>query len=101
MTDPHEGIVVGVLGQWASGKTEAARTLIGYFGGEGNVVFLSDRVLWVSLVIKHVLALEDSEIVLSVEDDGRQRLDCELFTIWLAPGEDLSTAEPGTLPSST
>ena len=32
-------IVVGVLGQWASGKSTAAKTLVSYLGGEENVVF--------------------------------------------------------------
>jgi hypothetical protein len=97
MTEPHAGIVVGVLGQWASGKSEAARTLVKHLGGEGNVVFLSDRVLWISQLINHMLELDDSEVSVSVEDDGRQRLDSELVTVWLRPGEDLGTVEPSTL----
>ena len=97
MTEPDAPIIVGVLGQWASGKTEAARTVIRHLGGEGNVVFLSDRVLWVSQLIKHMLELEDSEFSVSVEDDGRQRLDSELATVWLRPGEDLRTVDPSTL----
>jgi hypothetical protein len=97
MTELHAGIVVGVLGQWASGKTEAARTLIRHLGGDGNVVFLTDRALWVSQFVKHVLELEDSEVVVTVEDDGRQQVDCELATFWLDPGEDLRSVEPSTL----
>lgn len=97
MTEPQAGIVVGVLGQWASGKTEAARTLIRHLGGEGQVVFLTDRALFAGQVIEHFLELEDSEVVVRVEDDGRQRLDCELFTVWLDPGEDLRTVEPSSL----
>ncbi len=97
MNESHAGIVVGVLGQWASGKTEAARTLIRHLGGEGNVVFLTDRALFASQAIKHVLDLDKSEVVASVEEDGRQRLDCDLLTIWLAPGEDLRSVEPSSL----
>ncbi len=97
MTETHAGIVVGVLGQWASGKTEAARTLIRHLGGEDKVVFLTDRALFASQAVKHVLDLEDSEVVVSVDDDGRQRLDSELVTVWLAPGEDLGSVEPSTL----
>jgi dephospho-CoA kinase len=85
MTGPHAGIVVGVLGQWASGKTEAASTLIRHLGGEGNVVSLSDRVLWISQLIKHMLDLDESEISVSVEEDGRRRLDSKLVTVWLRP----------------
>jgi hypothetical protein len=91
------GIIVGVLGQWASGKTEAARTLVRHLGGEGKVVFLTDRVLFASQVINHILDLEESKVVISIEDDGRQRLDGELATVWLRPGEDLRTVDPSTL----
>jgi hypothetical protein len=97
MVEPDGGIMVGVLGQWASGKTEAARTLTRHLGREGEVVFLTDRVLFASQAINHILELEDSQVVVSIEDDGRQRLDSELATIWLGPGEDLRTVDPGTL----
>jgi dephospho-CoA kinase len=33
MIEFNREIIVGVLGQWASGKTEAARTLIRHLGG--------------------------------------------------------------------
>jgi hypothetical protein len=91
------GIIIGVLGQWASGKTEAARTLLRHLGGEGKVVFLTDRVLFASQVIKHILELEGSQVTVSMEDDGRQRLDGKLVTVWLKPGEDLRTVDPSTL----
>jgi hypothetical protein len=97
MTGSQAGIAVGVLGQWASGKTEAARTLIRHLGGESQVVFLTDRALFACQVIEHLLELEDSEVVVRVEDDGRQQLDCELFTVWLEPGEDLRSMEPSSL----
>jgi hypothetical protein len=92
-----EGIVVGVLGQWASGKTEAARTLIRHLGGEGKVTFLTDRVLFARQVVDHILELEDSQVVVSVEADGRKRLDGELGVVWLGPGEDLRTVDLNTL----
>jgi hypothetical protein len=97
MGESYAGVVVGVLGQWASGKTEAARTLIRHLGGEGEVVFLTDRALFASQAIKHVLEHRDSEVVVHIEDDGRQRFDCEPVTIWLDPGEDLTSVEPSTL----
>jgi ABC-type oligopeptide transport system ATPase subunit len=90
-------IIVGILGQSASGKTAAARTLVRHLGGEGKVVFLSDRVLFASQAVNHILELEDSKVVVSIEDDGRQRLDGELATIWLDPGEDLRTVDVSTL----
>lgn len=97
MTKPDGGIIVGVLGQWASGKTEAARTLVRHLGGEGKVLFLTDRVLFASQVVNHILELEDSQVVVSMEYDGRQRLDGELATVWLGPGEDLRTVDASTL----
>jgi hypothetical protein len=97
MTELDQGIIVGVLGQWASGKTEAARTLIRHLGGEGEVVFLTDRVLFASQAVHYILELKDSKVVVSMEDDGRLRLDGELATVWLDPGEDLRTVDPGSL----
>ena len=97
MSESDGGVVVGVLGQWASGKTEAAKTLIRHLGGRDNVVFLTDRALFASQAIKHVLEHEDSEVVVHVEDDGRQQFDCEPVTIWLDSGEDLTSVEPSTL----
>jgi hypothetical protein len=90
-------VVVGVLGQWASGKSTAAKTLCRYLGGEGEVVFISDRELFASQAVNHILELEDSKVKLSIEDDGRQRLDGENATVWLGPGEDLKTVELNTL----
>ena len=64
------GFIVGVLGQWASGKTEAARTLIRHLGGEGEVVFITDRVLFASQVANHILELEDSRVMVGIELDS-------------------------------
>ena len=97
MGEPAGGIQVGVLGQYASGKTEAARTLVRHLGGEGQVVFLTDRVLFARQAINYLLELDDSQVSMSREQDGRRRLEAELATIWLRPGEDLRTVDPGTL----
>jgi hypothetical protein len=97
LTESDRGIIVGVLGQWASGKTEAAKTLIRHLGGRGEVVFLTDRVLFAGQAVNHILELEDSKVVVSMEDDGRQRLDGELVTVWLRSGEDLRTVDPASL----
>jgi hypothetical protein len=90
-------IIVGILGQWASGKSTAARILIRYLGGEGEVVFINDRDLFASQAVNHILELEDSKVRLSIEDDGSQRLDGEHATVWLGPGEDLNTVDLNTL----
>lgn len=97
MIEPEREIIVGILGQWASGKSTAAATLVGYLGGEGEVVFLTDRKLFASQAVNHILELEDSRVTSSIEDDGRQRLDGEHATVWLGPGEDLKTVDLNTL----
>jgi hypothetical protein len=90
-------IIVGILGQWASGKSAAARTLIRYLGGEGEVAFINDRELFAGQAVNHILELEDSKVTFSIEDDGRQRLEGEHATVWLGPGEDLKTVDLSTL----
>jgi hypothetical protein len=47
--------------------------------------------------VDHILGLEDSQVVVSVEADGRRRLDGELGVVWLGPGEDLRTVDLNTL----
>jgi len=97
MADSEGEIIVGVLGQWASGKSAAASTLVRYLGGEGEVVFINDRVLLARQAVKHILELGDSKVKLGIEDDGRQRLEGELATVYLGPGEDLKTVDLNTL----
>jgi len=97
MTELEGEIIVGILGQWASGKSAAARTLIRYLGGEGEVAFITDRELFASQAVHHILEIEDSKVTSSIEDDGRQRLDGEHATVWLGPGEDLKTVDLNTL----
>ncbi len=62
MTEVEGGIIVGVLGQWASGKTVAAKTLVRHLSGKDKVVFLTDRVLIASQVANMIMTkLKDSE----------------------------------------
>ena len=50
----HKGkIIVGILGQWASGKSTATRMLIEYLGGEGKVVFIHDQELLINQAVNH------------------------------------------------
>jgi hypothetical protein len=90
-------IIVGVLGQWASGKSTAANTLVNYLGGEDEVIFLTDRILVARQAANHILELEDSKVKRSIEDDGRQRLEGELAVVYLRPGDDLETVDLNTL----
>jgi ABC-type oligopeptide transport system ATPase subunit len=92
-----EGIIVGVLGQWASGKSTAAKALVGHLGGAGSVVFIDDRALLAGQAVRHILELGDSKVVSSIEDDGTRRLEGELATVYLSPGEDLDTVDLSTL----
>ncbi|MGD2148057.1 MAG: hypothetical protein PVH41_15290 [Anaerolineae bacterium] len=95
--EPKEEIIVGVLGQWGSGKSTAARTLVRYLGGEDGVTFLTDRELFASRAVNHVLDLEGLQVKSTIEDDGRQRLVCDKVAVWLRPGEDLKTVDLNTL----
>lgn len=90
----HDGdIIVGILGQWASGKSSAARTLVDHLGGEGKVTFITDRALLSQQTINHVLETADPKVKSSQEDDGRKRLDGKLATVFLRPGEDLESVD--------
>jgi hypothetical protein len=98
MTEHRGEIIIGILGQWASGKSSAAKTLIGYFGGEDESIFLTDRVLLAGQAVSHILELDDSKVEFGIEDDGRQRIAGELATVYPNPGEDLETVDLDALP---
>lgn len=89
--------IVGVVGQWASGKSTAAKTLVGHLGGEGQVLFLNDIDFFSSQAINHIRELEESKVKSSIEDDGKRRLEGEHATVWLRPGEDWQTVDMSTL----
>ena len=99
MVDPGKQIIIGVLGQWASGKSTAAGTLISHLGGPDEVEFISDRELLTAQVVNHLLQLDPSKLKLSLDEDGRQRLEGEQTTVYLNPGEDLHTVEVALAPS--
>jgi hypothetical protein len=92
-----EIIVVGILGQWASGKSAAAETLVRYLGGEEEVIFITDRDLLASQVLKHILELGDSKVKRSIDDEGRQRFEGELATVYLGSGENFENVDLSTL----
>ena len=97
MVELKSEIIVGVLGQWASGKSTAAGTLVRHLGGEGEVVFINDREIFAGQAVNHILELEDSKVRLCIEDDGRQRIDGQHATVWLSPGENLNTVDLSTV----
>jgi len=93
----EEVVIVGVLGQWASGKSTAAETLVKHLGKEGDVIFITDRVLVAAQAVNHILEIDDSELEVSLLDDGRRRLAGELAAVYLEPGEDLANVDLNTL----
>ena len=97
MIESEGGIIVGILGQWASGKSTAAGTLVGYLGGEDEVAFITDRDLFAGQAVKYLLELEDSQVTCTLEDDGTRRLEGEYAAVWLGPGEDLKSVDLSTV----
>jgi len=97
MLEREEEIIVGVLGQWASGKSTAAKTLVDFLGGEDEVIFITDREILAGQAVNHILELEEPKVELTIEDDGSQQLEGELATVWLRPGEDLKSVDLNTL----
>ena len=93
MEKPGGGIAVGILGQWASGKTEAARTLVRLLGGPGKVAFLSDRELFFRQAHEYFLGLDESEVTVVLEADGSRRLQSDQAALWLGPGQDLRSVD--------
>jgi len=90
-------IIVGILGQWASGKSSAAKILVNYLGGEAKTIFITDRDFVVRQALNFILGPDNSEAVVRIEEDGRRRLESENGIVWLRPGEDLDTVDLSTL----
>lgn len=97
MIEPKEPIIVGILGQYASGKSTAARTLVHYLGGEDQVIFLTDRELVARQAVQDVLGRGAANMRSTLEADGRRRLEGEHATVWLRPGEDLGSVDLDSL----
>lgn len=97
MADQKGKIAIGVLGQWASGKSTAAETLVQYLGGEGKVTFITDRVLVARQALNHILNSEPSRVTRSFDDKGRQRFEGDLATVFIGPDEMLEEVEPNML----
>lgn len=97
MPEREGEVIVGILGQWASGKSTAASTLVQYLGGEDEVVFITDRELVAGQALNHILELDAAQVKLTAEEDEMRRLEGELATVYLRPGEDLRTVDLNTL----
>jgi hypothetical protein len=93
MVDQKGEIVVGILGQWASGKSAAAETLVRYLGGEGNVTFITDRELLARQAVNYILELEASQIKRNIDNEGRQRFEGELATVYISSEETLENVD--------
>lgn len=97
MADMDSGIIVGVLGQWASGKSTAADTLVSYLGGEEEVIFITDRKIVAGLAMRHILEFEVTKLKRTIGDDGRECYEGDWAKIFLNSGEDLETVDLNTL----
>ena len=93
MSTPDDRIVVGLLGQWASGKSTAAKTLVNYLGGAERVTFITDREQLARQAVLHILNLDENRIKRSETSDGKVRLEGELATVYLDPCEALETVD--------
>ena len=96
MADPKTEIFVGILGQWASGKSTAAKTLVNYLGGKDEVIFITDRELLAKQAVDHILESDESKIIHKIDESG-ESFEGELSVVYLHPGEDLETVDLNTL----
>ena len=87
MKKPGEELVIGILGQWASGKSTGAKTLINHLGGKDQVIFITDRELLATLAVNHILHLDKSKVRSSIDRDGKQQITGEHAIVCLEPGE--------------
>jgi hypothetical protein len=90
-------VVVGVLGQWASGKSTAAKTLVDHLGGEDQVIFLTDRKLLGAQVAEYIRQLPEVQLTRQVDADGNRQLSGPLMTVWLPQDQTLDTVDLNTL----
>ena len=93
MTKRTGETIVGVLGQWASGKSAAADALCRYLGGEGEVTFITDRELLARQAVNHILEFEDTKVKHSIDDEGNQRFEGELATLFIGSEETLENVD--------
>jgi hypothetical protein len=80
------------LGQWASGKTTASKTLVDHLGGLDKVSFINDRGLLAKQAVNYILGLDESKLKRR-KDDGGEILESELVNIYLGPGEKLDNVD--------
>jgi hypothetical protein len=89
----EKNVVVGVLGQWASGKTTAAKTMVDHLGGPEEVIFLTDRKLLGAQVTDYIRQLPEMDLTRTVDDVGCQKLAGPLMSVRLQPGETLDNVD--------
>lgn len=97
MSQHGSNAVIGVLGQWASGKSTAAKILVEHLGGERSVIFLTDRELLAGFAARHIGELDEARIKRRPDDAGGVWLEGELAIVHLPPGKDLDSVELNTL----
>ena len=93
MVEEQEEIIVGILGQWACGKSTAVKTLVNYLGGDDAVIFINDRALLAEQAVKHILESEPNQLKITMDTDGHKRYEGEHATVYLNPGEDFQSVD--------
>lgn len=86
-------VVVGVLGQWASGKSTAAKLLVDHLGGQDRVNFLDDRQLVAAQAVEYIRQLPEAQLTRSVDADGLCIIEGPLMSVRLQPGETLDMVD--------
>lgn len=93
----ERNVAVGVLGQWASGKSTAAKVLVDHLGGEGEVIFLSDRTLMAAQATEYIRRLPETQLTRRTDRAGSLLLEGPLMSVALPPGETLSGVDLNSL----
>lgn len=97
MSKGRTDVIVGILGQWASGKSTAAEILVDHLGGKDEVVFLTDRPLMAGQALERILECDEDKIKRSIVEDGLQRIEGGVAIVFLRPGEELDSVDLNTL----
>jgi len=97
MVNPGEEIMVGVMGQWGSGKSTASAALVERLGGPDQVVFITDRELLAGQAVDYIRGLDETEARRIITPDGTIKLEGDLAAVFLREGEALDTVDLNSL----
>lgn len=97
MVNPGEEIIVGVMGQWGSGKSTASAALVEHLGGPDQVVFITDRELLARQAVDYIKGLDETKARRIITPGGTIKLEGDLAAVFLREGEALDTVDLNTL----